>query len=135
MKVVLANGCFDILHWGHVAHLQEARKMGDYLIVSVTMDENVNKGPGRPINPLWKRMAVLKELRCVSQVYPTLSACSAILHWKPQIFVKGIDYAAGNAFTEDVVAACKKVRAELRFTFTPKMSVTEDIIAKTRAIA
>ena len=135
MKIVLANGVFDILHYGHLLHLREARAMGDYLIVSVTEDEHVNKGPGRPINTLSDRMEMLREWRCVGSVIATYGAVSAIFRVKPDIFVKGIDYAGGDKFTEDVLRACAKVGAEIRYTSTPKMSVTEDIIAKTRALA
>ena len=135
MKIVLANGVFDILHYGHLLHLLEARTMGDMLIVSVTEDEHVNKGPGRPINALEQRMAILRALKCVGMVISTPCAITAILRVKPDIFVKGIDYAGGDKFSEDVARACAKVGAEIRYTQTPKMSVTEDIIAKTKEIA
>ena len=135
MRIVLANGVFDILHYGHLLHLLEARGMGHYLIVSVTEDAHVNKGPGRPINGLYKRMEMLRELRCVNTVIATSCAITAILRVKPAIFVKGIDYAGGDRFTEDVARACKQVGAEIRYTQTPKMSVTEDIIAKTMELA
>ena len=109
--------------------------MGDYLIVSVTEDAHVNKGPGRPINTLAKRMDMLCEWRCVNTVIATSCAVTAIMRVKPNVFVKGIDYAGGDKFSEDVARACAKVGAEIRYTSTPKMSVTEDIIAKTRALA
>lgn len=135
MKIVLANGVFDVLHHGHLLHLREAKKMGDYLIVSVTTDEHVNKGPGRPINTLYRRMEMLQELRCVDAVIFTNCAVTSILRLRPDIFVKGIDYAGGDKFSEDVARACAKVGAEIRYTQTPKMSVTADIIAKTRELA
>ena len=120
MVIVLANGCFDILHVGHVEHLREARSMGDFLIVSLTSDECVNKGPGRPINTWNDRAKVLRELRCVSSVSPTPNAVSAILQVRPNIFVKGIDYAQGDKFTEDIVKACLEVGCKLLYTTTPK---------------
>lgn len=122
MRVVLANGCFDVLHVGHVRHLQEARDMGEWLIVSLTLDEHVNKGPGRPINTWADRALVLRGLRCVSAVIPTANAVNAIRTVKPAIFVKGIDYAGGDRFTEDVQRACLEVGAKLHYTTTPKQS-------------
>ena len=132
MKIVLCNGCFDVLHAGHVAHLKQARSMGDRLIVSLTLDHAVNKGPGRPVNHWGDRAMALRELRCVDGVVPTESAAYAIRRVRPDIFVKGIDYAGGDKFTEDIEAACKAVGAELRYTDTPKMSATE-IIKKAMA--
>lgn len=125
--VVLANGCFDILHVGHVRHLQEARAMGGYLVVSLTKDENVNKGPGRPVNPWLDRADVLRALRPVDQVIETASALQAIYTVRPNIFVKGIDYAGGERLSEDIFAACKEVGAEIRYTTSEKRSVTETI--------
>jgi rfaE bifunctional protein nucleotidyltransferase chain/domain len=133
MTVVLANGVFDVLHLGHVQHLREARAMGDRLIVSLTVDAYVNKGPGRPLYPWAARAAVLAELRCVDEVVPTNSAIEAIMYIKPDIFVKGIDYADRDGWSEDVEAACAVAGAELRFTRSAKQSVT-DIIRNTMAI-
>jgi rfaE bifunctional protein nucleotidyltransferase chain/domain len=123
---VMANGCFDLLHPGHIAHLRAARDLGDYLIVSLTLDEYVGKGPGRPIY-IWKdRAEVLRELRCVDVVVPTKNAVDAIRLWRPDIFVKGVDYLNGG-WTEDVISACKEVGAELMFTTTPKRSASDAI--------
>jgi D-beta-D-heptose 7-phosphate kinase/D-beta-D-heptose 1-phosphate adenosyltransferase len=96
-KVVMTNGCFDILHPGHVAYLQEARALGDCLIVAVNDDESVraqNKGTNRPINPLVHRMAVLAGLQAVDWVIPFSEETpeeliSAVL---PDILVKGSDW-------------------------------------------
>lgn len=134
MRIVLVNGVFDIYHVGHVLHLQEAKAMGDFLIVSLTLDENVNKGPGRPLNTWANRAAVLRDSRCVGSVIPTASAVDAIRRVRPAIFCKGIDYAGGDRFSEGVVQACLDVSAELRFTTSPKMSATE-IINRTRELA
>lgn len=133
MKIVLANGVFDILHSGHIAHLREAQKMGDMLIVALTEDDFVGKGPGRPINTWEDRAQVLRELRCVSGLFPTRNAVEAIEWLRPDIFVKGIDYAGGNAFTEDVRSACERCGTEIRYTTSPKRSAT-DLILKTIGI-
>ncbi len=126
MRIVLANGCFDLLHAGHVMHLQEAAKMGDYLIVSLTLDQYVNKGPNRPIYIWEQRALLLRELRCVDQVVPSASGADAILKWRPHIFVKGMDYQSAS-FGEDILGACTKVGAQLRYTSTLKLSTTETI--------
>lgn len=133
MITVLANGCFDILHIGHLEHLRQARAMGDRLFVALTADERVNKGPGRPIN-LWRdRAEMLREWRCVDVVIKSASAIDAIQLIKPDIFVKGIDYAGGKAWTEDVVALCERLGVQLRFTTSPKRSAT-DMIKRTMAL-
>lgn len=125
MKIVLANGCFDLLHAGHVAHLKAARAMGDMLIVSLTVDEHVNKGSGRPIYVWEDRAAILRELRCVDAVEPSSCSVEAILRLKPSIFAKGIDYH--GCLPQADIDACAAVGAEIRFTDTPKMSATEII--------
>ena len=94
--IVMTNGCFDILHKGHVQYLQQARQLGDRLIVAVNSDESVRqlKGAGRPINPLASRMTVLAALECVDWVVdfgeatPERLICSVL----PQVMVKGGDY-------------------------------------------
>jgi len=95
-KVVMTNGCFDILHSGHVAYLQQARELGDRLIVAVNSDESVRelKGEARPVNSLENRMAVLAGLASVDWVVafkeetPERLICSVL----PDVLVKGGDY-------------------------------------------
>ena len=127
MITVLANGCFDILHPGHLAHLREARAMGHRLIVALTADECVNKGKDRPFHKWVDRAALLRELRCVDAVIPTVSSVAAIRLVRPTIFVKGIDYVKGDRFTEDIAGACAEVGADLRFTRAPKQSIAETL--------
>ena len=95
MKVVLAHGCFDVLHWGHLQHLKDAKRRGDYLVVSVTASKYVNKGKGRPVFSDKQRIDMLKALRIVDRVVlsnaPTPDA--VIKRWKPHIYVKGMDYS------------------------------------------
>lgn len=123
MITVLANGCFDLLHAGHIAHLREAAAMGDRLVVALTADAFVAKGPGRPIQAWEDRAAVLEALRCVDQVVQSTSAYTAILKVRPTIFVKGIDYR--HAEIEADREACRIVGAQIRFTTAPKRSTTE----------
>lgn len=99
-KVVMTNGCFDILHAGHVTYLQQARKLGDRLIVAVNDDASVKrlKGEERPVNTMERRMQVLAGLECVDWVVPfyedtpTRLICSIL----PDILVKGGDNDPDN---------------------------------------
>ena len=95
-RIVMTNGCFDILHAGHVAYLAEARRLGDRLIVAVNDDESVKrlKGAGRPVNPLDRRMTVLAALESVDWVVPFSEDTPEQLICKigPDLLVKGGDY-------------------------------------------
>jgi len=108
--VVMTNGCFDILHAGHVSYLAEARKLGDRLIVAVNDDASVRrlKGAERPVNSLSQRMAVLAGLESVDWVVPFSEATPErlICHVIPNVLVKGGDYrpeeiAGGNCVIEN----------------------------------
>ena len=95
-RVVMTNGCFDILHAGHVAYLQEAKRLGDRLVVAVNDDASVArlKGASRPVVPLAERMAVLAALECVDWVVPFSEDTPERLICKvlPDVLVKGGDY-------------------------------------------
>jgi D-beta-D-heptose 7-phosphate kinase/D-beta-D-heptose 1-phosphate adenosyltransferase len=106
-KVVFTNGCFDILHAGHVTYLEEARALGDVLVVGVNTDESVRqlKGPTRPIVSLEHRMRLLAALGCVDYVVPfheatPLELITALL---PDVLVKGADWAKDAIVGGDVV--------------------------------
>ncbi len=107
-KVVMTNGCFDILHPGHVAYLEQARKLGDRLVIAVNDDDSVKrlKGESRPINTLSRRMSVLAALECVDWVVPFNEETPErlICEVKPDILVKGGDY------TPDQIAGGKCVK-------------------------
>ena len=108
-RIVMTNGCFDILHRGHVEYLARARALGDRLIVAVNSDESVKalKGASRPLNPLDARMAVLSALRSVDWVVPfnTLTPEELIGRVLPDVLVKGGDYEI------DEIAGAKAVIA------------------------
>lgn len=95
-KVVFTNGCFDILHAGHVGYLEQARHLGDRLIVAVNSDASVSrlKGPGRPINPVDRRMRVLAGLEAVDWVvsFDEDTPENLLQALQPEILVKGGDY-------------------------------------------
>lgn len=92
--VVLCHGCFDLLHVGHVRYLEAARTHGDALVVTVTPDRYVNKGPGRPAFPEAQRAELLAALRCVDGVginrWPTAIETLALL--RPDVYAKGAEY-------------------------------------------
>ncbi|HLS97090.1 MAG: bifunctional D-glycero-beta-D-manno-heptose-7-phosphate kinase/D-glycero-beta-D-manno-heptose 1-phosphate adenylyltransferase HldE [Porticoccaceae bacterium] len=106
-RIVFTNGCFDILHAGHVGYLEQARKLGDRLVVAVNGDESVKrlKGEGRPINPVERRMAVLAGLEAVDWVVPfeddTPERLLALL--RPDILVKGGDYSKESVVGWEIV--------------------------------
>ncbi len=95
-KIVMTNGCFDILHAGHIAYLEEAKTLGDRLIVAVNDDESVRrlKGDGRPINALEDRLAVLSGLAAVNWVVPFAEDTpkDLVAEVLPDVLVKGGDY-------------------------------------------
>jgi D-beta-D-heptose 7-phosphate kinase/D-beta-D-heptose 1-phosphate adenosyltransferase len=95
-RIVFTNGCFDLLHRGHVAYLNRAKLLGDVLIVAVNSDDSVCrlKGPGRPITPLDDRLDVLAALGCVDHVVPFSedSPRELLRAARPDVYVKGGDY-------------------------------------------
>ena len=95
-KVVFTNGCFDILHAGHVTYLEKARSFGDCLVLGLNTDASVraNKGPSRPINSEQDRAKVVGALRAVDYVvlFGEQTAETLIAKVKPDVYVKGGDY-------------------------------------------
>lgn len=108
-RVVFTNGCFDLLHPGHVAYLEQAKSLGDRLVVAVNTDESVSrlKGPTRPINDTKQRMAVLAGLASVDWVVPFGEDTPAelIAEVLPDVLVKGGDYKPDEIAGADTVAA------------------------------
>jgi len=96
-KIIFTNGCFDLLHVGHVRYLQEAKKLGDYLVVGVNSDESVRrlKGPTRPIQSQGDRAEILKGLKSVDEtVIFTEDTPEELIHKiRPDILVKGGDWS------------------------------------------
>jgi D-beta-D-heptose 7-phosphate kinase/D-beta-D-heptose 1-phosphate adenosyltransferase len=113
---VLTNGCFDLLHLGHVRYLQHARVLGDFLVVALNSDASTRrlKGPHRPLVPQDERAALLTALACVDYVTifdePTAERTVAAL--SPSLYVKGGDYA-GAGFSGDIVLSPDDLRAAL----------------------
>ncbi|MBF0144175.1 MAG: adenylyltransferase/cytidyltransferase family protein [Magnetococcales bacterium] len=97
-RLVLCHGTFDLMHLGHIRHLQRARAEGDCLLVTLTADRFVSKGPGRPVFTEMLRAESLASLACVGYVavVPEATAISAILAIRPDVYVKGQDYQNGE---------------------------------------
>ena len=95
-RIVFTNGCFDILHRGHIEYLNRAKALGDVLIVGINSDESVRrlKGPTRPINPLDDRLQVLAALSCIDHLvaFDDDTPSELIRAVRPDVFVKGGDY-------------------------------------------
>ena len=107
--VVFTNGVFDILHPGHVRYLQQARALGDALIVGLNADASVrrNKGPERPINSESERAELLAALHCVDAVviFDEATPAEIIRAIQPDILVKGADWAEDSIVGRDTVEA------------------------------
>jgi rfaE bifunctional protein nucleotidyltransferase chain/domain len=116
-KLVATNGCFDLLHVGHVRYLQAARGLGDVLAVGLNGDGSVRelKGTGRPINSEGDRAEVLAALECVDfiTIFPEMRATEFILAAQPAIYAKGGDYTSETLNAEER-AALQEVGAEIR---------------------
>ncbi len=116
-KLVATNGCFDVLHVGHVRYLQAARALGDFLAVGLNGDRSVRelKGIGRPITTESDRAEVLAALQCVDLVtiFPQIRATRFIAAIRPAIYVKGGDYSS-ETLNEEERAVLKEIGAEVR---------------------
>ena len=107
-KLVFTNGCFDLLHVGHVRYLQQSRELGDALVVAVNGDASVRalKGLTRPINSELDRAEVLAALECVSYVtiFPSIRATEVVKAVRPQVYAKGGDYTIESLDREERAA-------------------------------
>jgi rfaE bifunctional protein nucleotidyltransferase chain/domain len=108
-RIVFTNGVFDILHPGHLRYLQQARALGDVLIIGLNSDASVrrNKGPERPINPEAERAEVLEALECVDAVvlFDDDTPAEIIRAIQPDVLVKGADWAENAIVGRDIVEA------------------------------
>ena len=116
-KLVATNGCFDLLHVGHVRYLEAARRLGDVLAVGLNGDRSVRelKGSGRPINNEGDRAEMLAALECVDfvTIFPEMRATQFIFAAQPAIYAKGGDYTS-ETLNEEERAALQEVGAEIR---------------------
>jgi rfaE bifunctional protein nucleotidyltransferase chain/domain len=134
-RVVFTNGCFDLLHPGHIRSLEAAKALGDILIVGINSDESVRalKGDGRPVFPAAERAEILASLECVDAVliFPEPTPQNVIARLLPDILVKGGDWPDDQIVgREEVEAAGGRVE---RIDVLPGYSTTE-ILNKIRAL-
>ena len=137
-KLVATNGCFDLLHVGHVRYLQAARALGDALVVGVNGDDSARelKGPGRPLNNEKERAEVLAALECVDLVtiFPELRATRFIQAAAPAIYAKGGDYTAETLNAEER-NALQKIGTEIRIIPFEKGYSTSRLLERLRDTA
>ena len=135
---VLTNGCFDLLHAGHVSSLVEASQFGDELWVAVNSDLSVSriKGAKRPIIPQLERAYMVKSLECVSGViiFETDRLTEQILLLQPDVYVKSCDYNE-NTIDASEKESLKMVNAKLKFTCLIDSLSTSKIIDKIRLLS
>ncbi len=116
-KIVATNGCFDLLHVGHVRYLQAARALGDFLAVGLNGDRSVRelKGTGRPITPETDRAEILGALQCVDLVtiFPQMRATQFLVAVRPAVYVKASDYSP-ETLDEEERAVLTEIGAEIR---------------------
>ncbi|MGH2448185.1 MAG: adenylyltransferase/cytidyltransferase family protein [Chloroflexota bacterium] len=97
-RLVLTNGCFDLLHVGHIRYLQQARQLGDALAVGINSDASVRriKGPGRPVTPQDERAEIVAALECVDFVclFDEETAADLVAEIRPAVYAKGGDYSS-----------------------------------------
>lgn len=129
-KIVLCHGCFDLIHPGHIKYFQASKRMGDVLIVTVTPDIYVDKGPGRPIFKQNLRAESIAALECVDYVainkYSTAEETLRLL--RPDIYVKGQEFENLEDKTGKIqkeLAVIHEIGAEIRFTHEIVFSSTQ----------
>jgi D-glycero-beta-D-manno-heptose 1-phosphate adenylyltransferase len=134
-RIVLANGCFDLLHVGHVRYLSAARALGDVLFVGVNGDAAVRrlKGAGRPLMPAAERVELLSTLRPVDHVvvFEEDTADRLVALLRPDVHAKGTDYTAA---TVPEAASVHAVGGRVAIVGDPKAHATRDVIAQIRKL-
>lgn len=132
-KVVLTNGCFDILHVGHLRTFKEARTQGDLLVVGLNSDQSIRglKGPTRPIIPESDRLELLAALEPVDfvTVFEEPTAVQLIELIKPQVYVKGGDYTLDSLPEKEVLI---RYHVEVKFIPLVKGISTTELISRIR---
>lgn len=137
-KLVATNGCFDLLHAGHVRYLRAARQLGDALVVGVNGDDSVRelKGPGRPLNRESDRAEVIAALADVDYVtvFPEVRATGFLMAARPAVYVKGGDYQTDTLNPEER-GALEEIGAEIRLLSFERGYSTSGLIQKLRKIS
>ena len=132
-KIVATNGCFDLLHVGHVRYLQAARALGDLLVVGLNGDGSIHelKGAGRPITNQSDRAEILAALACVDLVtiFPEIRATKFLAAVRPAVYVKGGDYTS-ETLDEQERATLKEIEAAIRLIPFETGYSTSELIAQ-----
>jgi rfaE bifunctional protein nucleotidyltransferase chain/domain len=132
-KIVHCHGCFDLMHPGHILYLQEAKTMGDILIVTVTPDKYVDKGPGRPVFREELRVLSIAALECVdfAAINKWRTAEELLRLLRPHIYVKGQEFAGGLDKTGKIqkeMSVIEEIGGEIRFT-------NQEVFSSTRLLS
>ena len=129
-RIVLANGCFDLLHVGHIRYLQSAKHLGDVLIVALNSDASVRriKGRGRPLMRLDERAEIVAALGCVDYLvtFDDDTADELVRRLRPHVHAKGTDYTEASVPEREAVRA---VGGQVAIVGDPKTHSTRDLIA------
>jgi len=136
-RVAATNGCFDLLHVGHLAVLETGRQLGNVLLVGVNDDESIRelKGPSRPIMPLSDRLRLLMALACVDFVtwFSDVQAHGFLKVARPSVWFKGGDYTL-DTMDQDERAALENIGAQITFLPVIPGQSTSAIITKIKAL-
>jgi rfaE bifunctional protein nucleotidyltransferase chain/domain len=134
LRIVFANGAFDLLHVGHLRYLEAARREGDWLVVGVNSDRSVEaaKGPGRPVVPERERAELVAALECVDAVtvFDEPSPEALIRRLRPEVHAKGTDYTAESVPEREAVAA---YGGRTVIVGDPKGHATTDLIERIKS--
>jgi rfaE bifunctional protein nucleotidyltransferase chain/domain len=132
-KLVFTNGCFDLLHVGHVRYLAAARALGDALLVAINGDDSVRalKGDGRPLNRARDRAEVVAALECVDHVtiFPEVRVAALLEQVRPALYVKGGDYTVESLDSEER-RVLKQTGTEIRIVVLEKGYSTSSLLMK-----
>ncbi len=132
-KVVLANGCFDIIHVGHVRYLEEAADHGDFLVVAINDDDSTRrlKGEGRPVMPALERAEILSAMRFVDYVliFPEDTVDGVLRELRPDVHAKGTDYTVE---TVPEIETAREIGCVTVITGDPKDRSSRGIISRLR---
>jgi rfaE bifunctional protein nucleotidyltransferase chain/domain len=130
-RIVFANGCFDLLHVGHVRYLQGAKEQGDVLVVGLNSDRSVRelKGEGRPLLPAEARAELVAAIECVGHVviFDDLTAEPVLRDLRPHVHCKGTDYTEQTVPEREVM---KALGGEVRIVGDAKGHSTRDVLAE-----
>ena len=134
-RIVFTNGCFDLLHVGHVRYLWEARRQGDCLVVAINTDESIRrlKGPDRPILPLDERLQIMAGLACVDYVtwFEEDTPIALLELLRPEVLVKGANYPIEGVVGHELV---QQWGGEVRVLHLTEGASTTNLIERVQAI-